>query len=66
MERQTSVVKWPPTSIRSIYINLVCIDRHSVSGRSREYAEVTEAMVRDGNVDVIVNLSIKDPLTSVK
>ena len=54
------------THFHKVYINLVCIDRHSVSGRSREYAEVTEAMVRDGNVDVIVNLSIKDPLTSVK
>ena len=60
VERQTSVVKWPPTPSK-VYINLVCIDRHSVSGRSREYAEVTEAMVRDGNVDAIVNVT-KGPI----
>ena len=53
VERQTSVVKWPPTPSK-VYINLVCIDRHSVSGRSKKYYdEVTEAMVRDGNVDAI-------------
>ena len=55
VERQPSVVKWPPTPSK-VYINLVCIDRHSVSGRSREYQEVTQAMVRDGNVDAIVNV----------
>ena len=60
VERDTSVVKWPPTP-SEVYINLVCIDRHSVSGRSREYDEVTEAMVRDGNVDVIVNVT-KGPI----
>ena len=54
VERTTSVVKWPPTPSK-VYINLVCIDRHSVSGKSREYDEVTEAMVRDGNVDVVLN-----------
>ena len=56
VERDTSVVKWPPTPSK-VYINLVCIDRHSVSGRSREYDEVTEAMVCDGNVDVKVNVT---------
>ena len=56
VERQTLVVKWPPTPSK-VYINLVCIDRHSVSGRSREYAEVTQAMVRDGNVDAIVDVT---------
>ena len=60
VERDTSVVKWPPTPSK-VYINLVCIDRHSVSGRSREYAEVTEAMVCDGNVDAIVNVT-KGPI----
>ena len=60
VERETSVVKWPPTPSK-VYINLACIDRHSVSGRSREYAEVTEAMVRDGNVDAIVNVT-KGPI----
>ena len=52
VERDTKVVKWPPTP-STVYINLVCINRESVSGKSREYAEITEAMVRDGNVDVI-------------
>ena len=60
VERDTSVVKWPPTPSK-VYINLACIDRHSVSGRSREYDEVTEAMVRDGNVDVIENVT-KGPI----
>ena len=60
VERQTSVVKWPPTPSK-VYINLVCIDRHSVSGRSREYDEITEAMVCDGNVDAIVNVT-KGPI----
>ena len=53
VERNTSVVKWPPTPSK-VYINLVCIDRHSVSGRSRKYEEVTKAMVCDGNVDAIM------------
>ena len=52
IERDTEVVKWPPTP-STVYINLACISRKSVSGKSREYAEITEAMVRDGNVDVI-------------
>ena len=52
VERDTNVVKWPPT-LSTVYINLACINRKSVSGKSREYAEITEAMVRDGNVDVI-------------
>ena len=60
VERQTSVVKWPPTPSK-VYINLVGIDRHSVSGRSREYDEVTEAMVLDGNVDAIVKVT-KGPI----
>ena len=45
-------VKWPPTP-STVYINLACINRKTVSGKSREYTEITEAMVRDGNVDVI-------------
>ena len=52
VERDTKVVKWPPTP-STVYINLACINRKSVSGKSREYTEITEAMVRDGNVDVI-------------
>ena len=56
VERDTSVVKWPPTPSK-VYINLALIDRDSVSGRSREYDEVTEAMIRDGNVDAIVTIT---------
>ena len=33
------------------YINLACIDRRCIT--SREYEDVTKAMVQDGNVDVI-------------
>ena len=33
------------------YINLACIDRRCI--KSREYEDVTRAMVQDGNVDVI-------------
>ena len=60
VERQTAVVKWPPTPSK-VYINLACLDRRCVSGRSRIYDEVTEAMVRDGNVDAIVNVT-KGPI----
>ena len=52
VERDTEVVKWPPTPSKA-YINLAYINRKSVSGKSLEYAEITEATVRDGNVDVI-------------
>ena len=52
IERDPKVLKWPPTPSK-VYINLACIDRKRVSGKSKKYKEVTEAMVRDGNVDVI-------------
>ena len=51
VERDTKVVKWPPTPSK-VFINLACIDRASV--RRRDYDEITKAMVRDGNVDVIL------------
>ena len=51
VERDIKVVKWPPTPSK-VFINLACIDRISV--RSGDYDEITKAMVRDGNVDVIV------------
>ena len=51
VETETKVVKWPPTPSK-IFINLACIDRRSV--RCSEYEEITEAMVRDGNVDVTI------------
>ena len=50
VERDTKVVKWPPTPSKT-FINLACIDRASV--RRGDYDDITEAMVRDGNVDVI-------------
>ena len=51
VERDTKVVKWPPTPSK-VFINLACIDRASV--RRGDYDDITKAMVRDGNVDVIV------------
>ena len=59
IERGIRVVKWPPTP-STVYINLACINRKTISGKSREYAEITEAMVRDGNVDAIN--TIKGPI----
>ena len=52
IERDPKVLKWPPTP-SNVYINLACIDRKRVSGKSKKYKEVTEAMIRHGNVDVI-------------
>ena len=52
IERDPKVLKWPPTPSK-VYINLACIDRKRVSGKSKKYKEVTEAMIRHGNVDVI-------------
>ena len=51
VERDIKVVKWPPTPSK-VFINMACIDRASV-GRG-DYDDITEAMVRDGNVDVII------------
>ena len=51
VERDTKVVKWPPTPSK-IFINLAYIDRKG-RGLKNEYDKITEAMVRDGNVDVI-------------
>ena len=52
VESHTTVVKWPPTPSTAI-INLACINRKSVSVKSREYNAITKAMICDGNVDVI-------------
>ena len=38
---------------QDLYINLACIDRHMIRGRSKEYERVTMAMVRYGDVDAI-------------
>ena len=51
VETDTSVVKWPPTP-STVYINLALIDRKIVSGKSKAFKEVTEAMVCNGNVNV--------------
>ena len=51
VERDPTALKWPPTPSK-VYINLACIDRKE-SGLMSVYDEITEAMVRDGNVDVV-------------
>ena len=51
VESDTKVVKWPPTPSK-VFINLACIDRGRV--RRGDYDDITKAMVRDGNVDVIL------------
>ena len=51
VERDTKVVKWPPTPSK-VFINLACIDRASV-GRG-DYDDITKAMVSEGDVDVIL------------
>ena len=50
IEKRTEVLKLPTPG--KVYINLACIDRKT-EGLRTEYDEITEAMVRDGNVDVI-------------
>ena len=52
VETSPLVIKWPHTPSK-VFINLACIDRQTVTGKSNSYKEVTEAMVRDGNVDAI-------------
>ena len=52
VETNTIAVKWPPTPSKN-YINLVCINRHTFNAKSKVYKEITEAMIKDGNVDVI-------------
>ena len=51
VERDPKVLKWPPTPTK-VFINLACIDRKA-DGIRNEYDDITEAMVLDGNVDVI-------------
>ena len=50
VEVRTQVLKLPTPGKK--FINLACIDRKT-KGLRTEYDEITEAMVRDGNVDVI-------------
>ena len=50
VEVRIQVLKLPTAGKK--FINLACIDRKT-KGLRTEYDEITEAMVRDGNVDVI-------------
>ena len=50
VEKRTEVLKLQTPG--KMFINLACIDRKT-EGLRTEYDEITEAMVRDGNVDVI-------------
>ena len=51
VEVRTQVLKLPTPGQK--FINLACIDRKTNKPSKKEYNEITEAMVRDGNVDVI-------------
>ena len=50
VEKRTEVLKLATPG--EVYVNLACIDRKT-EGLRTKYDEITEAMVRDGNVDVI-------------
>ena len=50
IEKHTEVLKLQTAG--DVFINFACIDRKT-EGLRTEYNEITEAMVRDGNVDVI-------------
>ena len=67
IERNLSVLKWPPTPSK-IFINLACIDWESVVSKE-EADEYTRAMVEDGNVDVIMkkktNINFSDIAQSI-
>ena len=52
IQNDLNVIKWPPTPSK-LFINLACIDWRTVVTQ-READEVTRAMVKDGNVDVIM------------
>ena len=59
VEKDPKVTKWPPTPTK-VFINLACIDRGAVVSK-KEYDEITQSMVRDGNIDII--LKKKRPIT---
>ena len=52
VETYPGATTWPPTPTK-VFINLVCIDRGAVVSK-QEYAEITQSMVRDGNIDTIL------------
>ena len=53
IEKDPSVLKWPPTP-SEVFIGLACIDRRTIV-RKEEADEYTRAMIEDGNIDVILN-----------
>ena len=53
IEKDPSVLKWPPTP-SEVFISLACIDRRTIV-RKEEADEYTRAMIEDGNIDVILN-----------
>ena len=59
VEKDPRVTKWPPTPTK-VFINLACIDRGAIVSK-QEYDEITQSMVRDGNIDII--LKKKRPIT---
>ena len=52
IEKDPSVLKWPPTP-SEVFISLACIDRTTLV-TTEDVDEYTRAMVEDGNVDVIL------------
>ena len=53
IEKDPSVLKWPPTP-SEVFISLACIDRRTIV-RKEEADEYTRAMIEDGNIDIILN-----------
>ena len=51
VEKNPEVIKWPPTPSK-VFINLVCIDRKTVSPKQAD--EITQKMVEYGDVDAIL------------
>ena len=51
VENNPKVIKWPPTPSK-VFINLVCIDRKTVSPKQAD--EITQKMVEHGDVDAIL------------
>ena len=63
VEKDLNAIKWPPTP-SAVYINLVCVDRTTRISK-QEADECTRAMVRDGNVDVILKKKTSIDFTDI-
>ena len=63
VEKDLNAIKWPPTPSAD-YINLVCVDRTTPVSK-QEADECTRAMVRDGNVDVILKKKTSIDFTNI-